>query len=72
MILELIQVRKVKWYIKQFSVKGLQSNTCLLLKLDMPQTSELVMVSVVRSIPTGGSFVAENLKTHLCKFRLEV
>ena len=46
------------------STKGVQSNSYLLLQIDLDkrQTSEPVMVSVVGSIPPGGNFLPKILK----------
>ena len=53
----MIQVQKVKWCMKQFSLKISYSTHICLAQLDQHQTCKPVMVSVVSSSPTGGNFI---------------
>ena len=53
MILEMIQIQKVKLCMKQTSV----SNTCLDGTIGKHKTSKPVMIKVVDLIPTDGNFV---------------
>ena len=75
MILEMIQVQKVKWYMKQTSSKVAHG---WLAHMDRHPTSKPVMLSAMSSTPIGGNFslnfskpldVNSDLK---CKFDLIV
>ena len=72
-ILEMTQVQKVKWCMKQTLVRDPPSSTYIwLTQFDKHKIFDSVMVSVIGSIPTGGNFLLEVFKTPQCKFRLKM